>query len=386
MSGVAISLLIALSAAGCSSGSALPGGLDEERLDEVGMSFDEFMDLVYQEPETGLYIINGDEPVASIRELEQLYVEMVQQGGLILHRPGGVDARWDDTQKLNLTYCVSTSFGGNYATVVSAMNAAAGAWEAAANVNFIHVSGQDGSCTSSNNNVVFDVNPSSGQPYLARAFFPDYPRSSRNVIIDSSSFGSIPPWTLTGVLRHELGHTLGFRHEHTRPEAGTCFEDNNWRALTAYDSASVMHYPQCNGSQTGDLVITALDQQGAASLYGASGSTPACGHDKCSQGPALNGAACGTCVQSVCAADPYCCSTYWDSICVNEVYSICGSVTCDLGSCSHGVCGQGPALTNGCDSNGVVAAICAADPYCCSTYWDSICVAEVASIAGKNCN
>jgi hypothetical protein len=87
------------------------------------------------------------------------------------------------------------------------------------------------------------------------------------VLIATSSFGNISPWTLTGVLRHELGHTIGFRHEHTRPESGACFEDNNWRALTAYDSSSVMHYPQCNGTQNGDLVLTNLDKQGASALY-----------------------------------------------------------------------------------------------------------------------
>jgi serralysin len=37
--------------------------------------------------------------------------------------------------------------------------------------------------------------------------------------------------------------------------------------LTTYDSASVMHYPQCNGTQTGDLVLTNLDRSGAAALY-----------------------------------------------------------------------------------------------------------------------
>jgi hypothetical protein len=103
--------------------------------------------------------------------------------------------------------------------------------------------------------------------YLARAFFPSSSRRSREVLISTSSFGNIAPWTLTGVLRHELGHTIGFRHEHTRPESGTCFEDNNWRALTAYDASSVMHYPQCNGTQTGDLVLTNLDKQGATALY-----------------------------------------------------------------------------------------------------------------------
>ncbi len=68
-------------------------------------------------------------------------------------------------------------------------------------------------------------------------------------------------------MRHELGHTIGLRHEHTRPESGTCFEDNNWRALTSYDAASVMHYPQCNGSNNGDLNLTAADKAGVAALY-----------------------------------------------------------------------------------------------------------------------
>ena len=114
---------------------------------------------------------------------------------------------------------------------------------------------------------MFDVRQVQTPQYLARAFFPSTSRSGREVLISSSSFGNIKPWSLAGVLRHELGHTIGFRHEHTRPESGACFEDNQWRALTAYDSASVMHYPQCNGTNKGDLVLTNLDKTGAHSLY-----------------------------------------------------------------------------------------------------------------------
>ena len=69
------------------------------------------------------------------------------------------------------------------------------------------------------------------------------------------------------LILHELGHALGCRHKHTRPEAGTCFEDNNWRPLTTYDSASIMHYPQCNGSSD-DLSMTSTDASGARALYG----------------------------------------------------------------------------------------------------------------------
>ena len=95
---------------------------------------------------------------------------------------------------------------------------------------------------------------------------PEHAARSATSSSTRSSLCNIRPWTL-GLLRHELGHTLGFRHEHTRPEAGTCFEDNNWRALTPYDSASVMHYPQCNGTSS-DLSMTATDRQGAVTLYG----------------------------------------------------------------------------------------------------------------------
>ena len=179
----------------------------------------------------------------------------------------GKDDKWSASQVGNLTYCVSTKFGSDYSAMVSAMASGAGQWEAASSaIDFVHVSSQDSSCNTRNNSVLFSVEPVNTTQYIARAFFPSTPKRSRNVLVDDSIWTS-GSWSPSNIVAHELGHTLGFRHEHTRPESGTCFEDNNWRALTPYDSASIMHYPQCNGSSS-DLSMTNADRQGAAALYG----------------------------------------------------------------------------------------------------------------------
>jgi len=268
------SLFLALAlaaAAGCASDT-----------DDV-LTYEEFRGQAYQEPDTGMYVMNGDELIETEEAMHAAYDAYLQsvadaedraaglattEQTLIVNRVGGQDDRWAQATADNLTYCISqSSFGSRYSTVVSAMNSATAAWENYANVNFVHDSSKDGNCNARTKNVVFNVRQVNSSQYLARAFFPSTSRRGREILIATSSFGNIAPWTLTGILRHELGHTIGFRHEHTRPESGTCFEDNNWRALTAYDSASVMHYPQCNGTQNGDLVLTGLDQDGAAALY-----------------------------------------------------------------------------------------------------------------------
>jgi hypothetical protein len=135
---------------------------------------------------------------------------------------------------------------------------------------------EDAKCNPKSTNVMFDVRPVKLGSYLARAFFPNDPRTARNVLIDNSAF-ELPAGgklSLTGILRHELGHTLGARHEHTRPEAGTCFEDNDWRGVTDYDAMSVMHYPQCNGKGDWSLALTDQDKTGIACLYKRPGGVP----------------------------------------------------------------------------------------------------------------
>lgn len=251
-------------------------GEDEPELSSTaGASFEEFRASTYQEDWSGgHYIVDGDTPIADEKKLYEFW-EGLQQGALVVGRVGNNDDRWSDAQKVNLTYCVSDNFGANKSRVVQALQRATDqGWETMANINFVYLSQHDGNCTASNNGVLFDVRQVSGQPYLARAFFPSGSRPSREVLVDTSSFGNVG-WPLENILGHELGHVLGFRHEHTRPEAGTCFEDNRWRPLTSYDAASIMHYPQCNGSSN-DLDWTTRDAEGIASLYGppGGGTTP----------------------------------------------------------------------------------------------------------------
>ena len=244
-------------------------------------TFEEFERSVYREPwQGGKYIVDGDTPIADKKQLQEFFEMRVKtQTGrlgpvvqLVVNQEGGQDTVWNSTQKKQLTYCVSTSFGNRHTKMVAEMMAAGGAWEQISDVKYVHVASQDATCEASKPNVLFDVRPVNvNGDYLARAFFPNEPRAGRNVLVDESSFQLDPngKLTLVGILRHELGHTLGFRHEHTRPESGACFEDSSWRPLTDYDKFSVMHYPQCNGGGDWTLTLTDMDKRGAACLYGA---------------------------------------------------------------------------------------------------------------------
>jgi serralysin len=264
-----VAVLVGMAVAGC-------GGVDESNqpAPEQVKSWEQFKAEAKYEPESDVYVINQDEAMAEdmLRQVYEQYVASSEylktQDGLAVYYLNGADVKYSSTRAVNLTYCVSSaSFGSRYSTVVNAMNSAAAAWEATARVNFIHASSYDSNCNQYQTNVFFDVRQTSDTSYLARAFFPNSGRSGRNVLISTSAFGSIYPYTLAGILRHELGHTIGFRHEHTRSTSSGCFEDYNWRALTSYDRYSVMHYPQCNGLNQGDLYLTSLDKSGARSLY-----------------------------------------------------------------------------------------------------------------------
>lgn len=257
------------------------------------ISFEQFKQMLYKEPwEGGDWIIQGDIPIRNEEQLQAYYQAYLKQlngerisSGLIVDRietPNGPYRNLIPTsRRTNVTYCVSTSFS-NHSDVVNAMKYAVGQWlkkPHTINVIFKYVSAEDGRCNSSNSRVWFNVSPtpSSSPSYYAKSFFPNEGRSDREILVNIDKINSPADnpdnYALRDILTHELGHSLGFRHEHIHPENTSLFcgseSDTSYEILTAYDSASVMHYPSCLG--TGNMTMTTLDHRGAVIAYGLKG-------------------------------------------------------------------------------------------------------------------
>lgn len=83
------------------------------------------------------------------------------------------------------------------------------------------------------------------------------------------------------------------------------------------------------------------------------------------------------CCNSVCALDPACCITTWDSACVilanDSCIGYCGAAA--SGSCYT------PHANPSCDTSACCAVVCGFDPFCCTGSWDLTC----AQFAGFSC-
>jgi hypothetical protein len=194
--------------------------------------------------------------------------------------------RWK--KGLVLTYAVrKASFGDEtlYTQIVEAMAKATADWAAACGVNFRHEAAADtgdepgeepgeepgDGASKETPKPIFTVElVNAGGRFIAAAFFPNDPVAERRVVIDPSYFKENLGFDRVGVLRHELGHVLGFRHEHIRSGAPPLCPNESLAHtidLTEYDPKSVMHY-FCGGVGNPELTITEIDRRGAQILYG----------------------------------------------------------------------------------------------------------------------
>jgi hypothetical protein len=293
---------------GCSGEGFQDGDKPVLRDPDAPLSWEEFREIAEKNSRMvngeRVYIVEWDIPLDEAKLFEYYasrYLEREKSTVDVLNS-NGMDNVWPQPQQLALSYCVSVDFGSDHARMKEEMNRAALAWTNAANVNFIYKPLEDTNCVDANAAVTVPVVPFSEGG--ACAFFPDdngavhCTSAGRALVINVASidawhtgapiFGksnsSSAPGnevysniTTEGVLRHELGHILGLRHEQIREADNAIpFTTCSWevpnpgpnRALTAYDVNSVMHYPWCDGVLTSALIVTPLDAQGAARLYG----------------------------------------------------------------------------------------------------------------------
>lgn len=227
------------------------------------------------------YVVEWDIPIRSEERLwnyyQQTYLDAEVGSSaqpLIIHQYNGSDDVWSAQEAQVLRYCVSTSFA-DYPRAVDEMRKATSAW-----MSVIHVSSEDTNCTVANTNIVIPVQPwSIGGACAFLPHDPDEVCIDRSLVINYDDFDTHPFWrenapnmTTVSVLRHELGHVLGFHHEWFRsPSSVNGDTSSTWRAVTDYDIASVMHYPYHeDGLSTSDMSFTPMDNVGSMSIYGMS--------------------------------------------------------------------------------------------------------------------
>lgn len=191
-------------------------------------------------------------------------------GELKVMTQGGQAVIWPKGQR-SLQYSIdraSFASSARYNTIVQGMRAAADAWVQACptcGLSFTHRQDLDGAPDVNQVTFVVAYAPTA-QDFIAMAFFPNDEQSLRYVWIAPSFFEVGAPYPAVGVLRHELGHVLGYRHEHIGGIPGCNNETPDWKSVTSYDPRSVMHY-FCGNGGVFDLNLSAKDKDGHAATY-----------------------------------------------------------------------------------------------------------------------
>jgi hypothetical protein len=194
---------------------------------------------------------------------------------LLVMKVNGKIVRWVPGSVVKYCILKSTLSDQEFLQVVTNMDRATNDWERTCGVNFQYVSALDNSpAFSVPADVTFTVQKVDlPDGTIAQSFFPPDPKVRHQLLIDPIYFSPNLGFDQVGVLRHELGHVIGFRHEHIRSEAPPACQGEMLGEVfvaTNYDPHSVMHY-FCGGVGSAQLAITELDRNGSQSIYGGPG-------------------------------------------------------------------------------------------------------------------
>ena len=237
---------------------------------DADASLQALIDLLPQDVD-GTFIVEGDLALTE-EELRDHLLALapgtgeVFDGELKLNLHNGQPDFYEEGER-TLTYAIDRASFPDAAKadeITRLMEAATQDWEAIApesGLDFVHKAEFDAAPTADLNFIV-EFRDAGGM-FIARAFFPHETDEDRRVIIDPSFFTS--SFSQVGILTHELGHVLGYRHEHIDGIPGCRRESAAFVALTPYDPKSVMHY-FCGGG--GTLMLSDIDRDGHRQVYG----------------------------------------------------------------------------------------------------------------------
>ncbi len=222
---------------------------------------------VVRDPESGRFIAEGDIAFGSENEVRRYFdAHRAQANALTVRLNQGAPDTWTERR---LTYCISGDLGFKAPRIKEQLQRAAASWSEQVNISFVDLSDPNFHNCGSSTNVTFEVRQYTGAfNYYAVAFWPSEPRTSRKLMVGDLT-NSLSDQQLDFVLRHELGHIMGFRHENIWT---SCYPEPSQDAqrVTEQDDNSVMNDTRCKPLAP----QSTLDFVGAVRLYGPSQPPP----------------------------------------------------------------------------------------------------------------
>lgn len=231
-------------------------------------------DLLLDEDQLLLYAQRREAEQNARAALQKAGLPLVGMVELVGMTETGKIVRWAPDVELSYTVLRKTfTLGGDagYQLVLESLRTATADWENTCGVRFAYRAELDGSDTVAPEGALFVVREfNAGGQFIAASFFPTDPLNRRRLLVDPSFYSPALSFNKAGVLRHELGHILGFRHEHIRSgKPPGCPDEDTYGTInfTDYDPVSVMHY-FCGGLGSTELAISEKDRTAARQVYG----------------------------------------------------------------------------------------------------------------------